>query len=79
MDRALAGLAVGLLVVGLLAVGLLVVGLASAAPDFAALSIQPYEPPKAAPAFSLPDLDGKTRQLADLHGKVVMVFFWTTW
>ena len=53
--------------------------MAGAAPDFASMQIQPYEPPKAAPAFSLPDLDGKTRQLADLRGKVVMVFFWTTW
>jgi peroxiredoxin len=43
------------------------------------MQIQPYEPPKPAPALSLPDLDGKTRQLADLRGKVVMVFFWTTW
>jgi cytochrome oxidase Cu insertion factor (SCO1/SenC/PrrC family) len=54
-------------------------GPALAAPDFAAMQVQPYEPRKAAPALSLPDLDGKTRQLADLRGKVVMVFFWTTW
>jgi cytochrome oxidase Cu insertion factor (SCO1/SenC/PrrC family) len=54
-------------------------GVAAAAPDFAGMQIQPYEPPKPAPAFSLPDLDGKTRQLADLRGKVVMVFFWATW
>ena len=37
------------------------------------------EPPKPAPAFSLPELDGKAHQIADLRGKVVMVFFWTTW
>lgn len=70
MPRALAGLAVILMVT---------VGGAMAAPDFAALNIQPYDPPKPAPAFSLPDLEGKPRSLADLHGKVVMVFFWTTW
>jgi cytochrome oxidase Cu insertion factor (SCO1/SenC/PrrC family) len=52
---------------------------AGAAPDFAALQIQPYDPPKPAPAFSLPALDGTPRQLADLRGKVVMIFFWTTW
>ena len=57
----------------------LVGGAAFAAPDFAAMQIQPYEPPKPAPAFSLPDLDGKAHQIADLRGKVVMVFFWTTW
>jgi len=65
-------------VAGLAAV-LLVAGMAGAAPDFAAMSVQPYEPPRPAPAFSLPDLEGKTRLLADLQGKVVMVFFWTTW
>jgi cytochrome oxidase Cu insertion factor (SCO1/SenC/PrrC family) len=65
--------------VAAVAVILLVAGAAMAAPDFSALNIQPYEPPKPAPAFSLPDIEGKPRQLADLHGKVVMVFFWTTW
>jgi cytochrome oxidase Cu insertion factor (SCO1/SenC/PrrC family) len=51
----------------------------AAAPDWASLQIQPYEPPKAAPAFSLPGLDGKTQTLESLRGKVVMLFFWATW
>jgi len=35
--------------------------------------------PKAAPAFSLQDLDGKTVRLADSAGKVRLVDFWATW
>ena len=52
---------------------------AAAAPDFAALDIQRYDPPKPAPGFSLPDLDGRPVRLADLQGKVVLLFYWATW
>ena len=52
---------------------------AAAAPDFAALNVQPYYPPKPAPAFSLPDLDVHPVRLADLQGKVVLLFYWATW
>jgi cytochrome oxidase Cu insertion factor (SCO1/SenC/PrrC family) len=52
---------------------------AAADPDFAAVQVQPYEPPRPAPAFALPDLDGKTVRLEDFRGKVVLLFFWTTW
>jgi cytochrome oxidase Cu insertion factor (SCO1/SenC/PrrC family) len=52
---------------------------AAATPDFAAVQIQPYEPPKPAPAFTLPDLDGRQVSLADLRGKVVLLFYWATW
>ena len=57
----------------------LVAGLALAAIDFAPMKVQPYDPPKPAPVFSLPDLDGKMQGLAELRGKVVMLFFWATW
>ena len=66
------------LVAGIAAV-LLVAGLAAAAADFASMKVQSYIPPKPAPAFSLHDLDGKVQTLADLRGKVVMLFFWATW
>lgn len=51
----------------------------TAAPDFAALRLQPYDSPKPAPAFTLPDPDGRDTTLGDLRGKVVLLFFWSTW
>ena len=35
--------------------------------------------PKPAPDFSLKDMDGKTYNLSDYRGKVVMLNFWATW
>jgi cytochrome oxidase Cu insertion factor (SCO1/SenC/PrrC family) len=47
--------------------------------DPSAIRMQPYDPPKPAPAFALPDLSGKTVRLGDFKGKIVLVFFWATW
>ncbi len=49
---------------------------AGTAPD-EALSI--VQPPRPAPNFTLPDLDGKPHRLSDYRGKVVLVNFWATW
>jgi cytochrome oxidase Cu insertion factor (SCO1/SenC/PrrC family) len=63
-----------------LACGLLLATSAmAAAPDFAGMQVQRYDPPKAVPTFALPDLEGKTVRPDDLKGKVVMLFFWATW
>jgi len=67
----------------LLALGLVALLLGApavwAAPDFASMQVAPYDPSKPAPTLALPDLQGKTVRLADLKGKVVLVFFWATW
>ena len=34
---------------------------------------------RAAPAFRLPDLEGRLVSLQEYRGKVVMLYFWTTW
>lgn len=52
---------------------------AAAGPDWDSIGASAYESPKPAPAFSLPDLDGRPVSLADQHGKVTLLFFWATW
>ena len=69
----------GLAALGALLVASLALPAPAASPDLGALGFQPYEAPKPAPAFSLPDLAGRTWTLAELRGKVVLLFFWATW
>ena len=44
-----------------------------------ALGMVKVEGERATPAFTLTDASGKAVRLADLHGKVVFLSFWTTW
>jgi cytochrome c biogenesis protein CcmG/thiol:disulfide interchange protein DsbE len=39
----------------------------------------PLDPGASAPAWKLQDLDGKTVQLSDFKGKVLVLDFWATW
>ena len=50
-----------------------------APPAWAKMGVQAYDPPKPAPAFALPLLDGRTVRLEGLKGKAVLLFFWATW
>ncbi len=36
-------------------------------------------PARAAPDFTLPDLQGKPIRLSDYHGKTIIIDFWATW
>lgn len=62
-----------------LAIALLATASLGAEPDFVALQVQRFDPPKPAPPFVLPDLTGGTVRLTDLRGKVVLLYFWATW
>lgn len=42
-------------------------------------AVKPVAQRKQAPGFALKDSDGKTAQLSDYKGKVVLLNFWATW
>ena len=66
-------------------VKLVLVGSALAAAVFAfdqptvRTALLPEKERKPAPTFTLEDATGKTAQLGDYHGKVVVLDFWATW
>jgi cytochrome oxidase Cu insertion factor (SCO1/SenC/PrrC family) len=52
---------------------------AAPSPAWEEMGVSIYESPKAAPAFALPALDGRTVRLEDYRGRPLLLFFWTTW
>jgi len=44
-----------------------------------ALGVDTLARPAIAPPFSLPDVNGTAIRLTDLQGRIVMLYFWTTW
>jgi peroxiredoxin len=60
-------------------VGIFVHGGDSSPNSVRAASVKPDKDRHEAPDFSLKDADGKTVQLADYKGKVVLLNFWATW
>ena len=63
----------------LAAAGLVALAGFGASAHGAAPFMTPVEPARAAPSFTLKDIDGKTHTLAEYRGKVVLVNFWATW
>jgi cytochrome c biogenesis protein CcmG/thiol:disulfide interchange protein DsbE len=54
-------------------------GIAAAAQPAVRAALQPINERKPAPEFKLQDSSGKTAQIADYRGKVVLLDFWATW
>lgn len=44
-----------------------------------AAGVLPFPQPREAPALRLSDLRGKTVDLRQLRGRLVMLYFWATW
>lgn len=65
-----------------LAFGCLLSGGAAEAADsdyLRAMGVVPFDDDVEAPNFMLPTPDGKTLQLRDFKGKVILLNFWATW
>lgn len=63
----------------LAAAAIFVAGCSSQNTEQAVQKESPIKGARPAPAFSLKDADGRTVNLADYRGKVVLLNFWATW
>jgi hypothetical protein len=77
-----------LMIAGAAIVGLLVAAPSECSPDgkpgidgavWHAAGVFPVPQPVPAPSLRLSDLSGKTVDIRQLRGRLVMVYFWATW
>ena len=78
LERKILGMCLALAFVGVVTGGRHLHG-ASLQQALTALGLTEIPGDLTAPAFGLPDLAGLTVSLQDYQGKVVMLYFWTTW
>ena len=78
LDRKILGMCLALAFVGVATGGRPLHG-ASVQQALTGLGLTEIPGDLAAPAFRLPDLEGRTVGLQEYQGKVVMLYFWATW
>jgi cytochrome c biogenesis protein CcmG/thiol:disulfide interchange protein DsbE len=67
------------LAASVLLAGLCLTGCNTSSEPKSKASVKPNSDRKAAPEFSLKDVDGRSVSLAEYKGKVVLLNFWATW
>jgi cytochrome c biogenesis protein CcmG/thiol:disulfide interchange protein DsbE len=67
------------LAASVLLAGLCLTGCNTSSESKSKASVKPNSDRKAAPEFSLKDVDGRSVSLAEYKGKVVLLNFWATW